>query len=301
MRDTVETRTQFISYNNPGITGYSQKGSIGDTGERGSQIYFTPYVGNDASCIEKIKNGKELSNNPNYNSESITYYDNDMVLDINGDLWKIVIIYSLLPEESGKITAVNMIKQNNILSYFTSTNTASFISSFNVNNDTDSTLHTIHSYAQPKQNDISVSVTTVNSLYQYYRDILKPYSYGNWYKMTVDFINSAIISDSYSFKFVIVLPNGITVEKVSNSRSNWIFIDNRLLYGIRSAVDSSNYTDLKTAISYQSGINNNENTYNTVTKFADMISKYGKAYVEIMDKNSGLVYRVYANISNERP
>jgi hypothetical protein len=286
MENVIETKTQFIQYNKPGIVGYSQLGSIGDTGAAGSQIYFTPYSG-DASTgvITNILNsGKELSNNKNYDSVNVDYSANDLILDINGDLWKIG-QYNEQSSTDEIIVKYSIYKQNNILSYYDS----SFIANLDVSNVTSASLNTIHSYAQPKPSD----VTTESLPYQFYRDRYYSCSYGNWYRMDVSFYKETTLPDNYVYKFVVVLPSGITVEKVSTYKTDYIFIDNRILYGERTITDSSIYNRLKNTIHYTTGINNNEKSKSTVDIFDILIKAVCKIYAEIIDKNSGKVYRIY--------
>ena len=86
----------FLQQNSPGNDGYGQIGLKGETGENGNSVYFTPYrlsgENNDYErCLTLINEGKELSNNLEYESKNVIYKTNDIIVDKLGNVYIIII------------------------------------------------------------------------------------------------------------------------------------------------------------------------------------------------------------------
>ena len=90
-----------------GINGYSLQGPSGNSGENGRNIFFCSYGINSHNSDEEhgenedlvnefISQNKALSNNNNI-TETVYYRNGDIILDSNGDLYKI---------ENGKISSI---------------------------------------------------------------------------------------------------------------------------------------------------------------------------------------------------
>ncbi len=331
MKNTVESNTQFIAYNIPGIPAYGQRGSVGPTGNPGSSIYFYPgsITENDNTTkkylINCIRTGNEFSNNNKYLNSSksiknIKYYNNDLILDINGYLWKIFIKYS---EATGRETDLNYAtidfsRLNNILCSET------FISDITIKNVTiwDKDKDDTFNYNRKNEDIINtIPKKITNKLYQYYRDTVNisdtktdyNYYYGNWYKIIITFKTNQDYKN-YICKCSIILPSGYTIENIGidntkrtieqNILTTWIFIDNRYLYSEYVRPDNEDVMKaIKTTINYKSGKENNEDSIKTAQQFGEFLSTYCKICIEIIDKQSGYIYRYNkklpsSNISN---
>lgn len=81
-----------ITQLNKGLAGYSNRGTKGNQGVRGSNVYYCPYdISENAQTVKSlIENGNQLSNNPTVQTEKEISYDNgDYVIDVFGNVFEI--------------------------------------------------------------------------------------------------------------------------------------------------------------------------------------------------------------------
>ena len=293
----------------PGIVGYGQQGAPGNTGDPGSSVYYSSYdlsYDNDdknQDVIKLIVNGKALSNNTHYD-EAIVYKPNDMIIDVTGNFYKIT--YDMSYESFGT---------NNVILSDITTNISSFsiscITSF---------------YANTKYGNIINNDLYDNNVTSYkfiHNDTNTEKIYGNYIQFSLMFKDGFDVND-YTYKFVLVLPNGKTLETYSETSSKIIFVDNKLLFGNFDLLTWKDTADIKLSdiINSSSDIsdlsitvenndislfelleqqqNPNTDDYET-NKIISIITSYliknnCSGYVEMINKESGINYRI--NISD---
>lgn len=274
----------FLQQNSPGNDGYGQIGLKGETGENGNSVYFTPYrlssddpenPADTSICLELIREGKELSNNSEYESKDITYKVNDLILDKLGNVY--------ILNSAGELRKINNIfTQGSIAGTLTCTAHAIF-----------SDPSDEYYYQKQNYNFLGEYNSKTGSPYIYHRDRYQNKLCGSWIHFSISIPENEQLFFNNIYKYVILLPNGQKVEKVSNNSSCTIFLDNRYFYSCRFS-DTIN-TRLKTIANYLSIGENNEYepefTYELITNGLPLC----KTYVEITNRDTHITYRIYAD------
>lgn len=276
----------FLQQNSPGNDGYGQIGLKGETGEDGNSVYFTPYIlslsSNVGICDELIREGKELSDNPEYESKSVIYKVNDIIIDKLGDVY---ILKNWSSDEHD--TLFNIVYLNNI---FTQGNiTGSDLSCILNVVFTDPTSE--YYYKKRNDNFLGEYNGRTGSPHIYHRDRYQEKLCGGWISFSIPTADQEY--RNFIYKYVIMLPNGQRIEKVTNASACDMFLDNRYFYSCRFSQEVND--ELKSLANYKS-INNTgeyepEFTYKLLTEGVALC----KAYVEITNRDSHLTYRLYAN------
>ena len=294
---------KFLQQNKPGNDGYGQIGLKGESGEDGNSVYFTSYALNDRSnfeiCKTLIKEGKELSNNPNYDSKNIVYKINDIILDKIGDVY---ILKSWTDtnlnnnSEDNTIeheTPFNIVKLNNIFAEGSITGSQLNCDLKIVFSDTESEFY----YKKHNDNYLGEYNNKTGSPHIYHRDRYQSEICGGWLSFSLP--NPEHEYYNFVYKYVLLLPNGQRIEKVTSTSSCIMFLDNRYFYSCRFNNEDTTIIDLtnvlKEIVDYHSiqetGEYNPEFTYKLLTNGINLC----KAYVEITNRDTHNVYRLYAD------
>lgn len=221
---------------NPGIPGYGQRGSRGDTGSAGASVYYSSFdLSNPANydlANKYVKANKSLSNNlsqDNFNE----YCANDIIIDCTGSL------YTLMQTDDGLA-----------ITTFTANNTSS-VYALQMEHFTKLDIYCSTSFLKSSVNRWKVlnpnGVETVmanpddvedDTIYMYlntphkirYRNKIEGDIYGNYVKFVLSHDDLVNESD-YTYTFVLCLPNGQTFKSFSSIASCSMFIENRFIYG----------------------------------------------------------------------
>lgn len=292
--DSIDAKGfKFLQQNNPGNDGYGQIGLKGETGKDGNSVYFTPYILSKSynECITLIKEGKELSNNPNYDSKRIIYKVNDLIVDKHGDVY---ILKSWSSIKTDNVTEEHdepfkIEKLNNI---FTQGNN---INNLNCNlnvvfSDNKSEFY----YKRQNDNYLGEYNNISGSPYIYHRDRYQDTICGGWVSFSIPQKDQEYAN--YIYKYVLLLPNGQRIEKVTNTSSCIIFLDNRYFYTCRfDAMHENNITNfLRSKANYESIYNTKEYTPEFTYNLLTIGIEYCKAYVDVTNRDTHTVYRKYA-------
>ncbi len=279
---------KFLQQNLPGNDGYGQIGLRGDAGRDGNSVYFTPYVLSTdegmAECVRLLMEEKELSNNPRYESSHIEYKVNDIILDKLGDVY---ILKTRKGETAGSNLPFTIAYLNNIFSQGSITGSV-LQCKLNLSADSSSDF-----YYRKKYNDSFIGRynNSSGSPYIYHRDRYVSRICGAWLYFTIPVLEQNY--GNYIFKYVLLLPNGQRLEKVTETTSCEMFIDNRYFYGCRFPDETMN--ELRNIAGYHSIEDNKEYefpfTYALVSCYTDLC----KAYVDITNKDTHRIYRIYAD------
>ncbi len=274
----------FLQQNSPGNDGYGQIGSKGDTGINGNSVYFTPYilkadgVLND-DCRDLIEEGKELSDNDFYDKKDVTYKTNDLIIDKIGN------VYTLrFSESTGELE--NVIFLSNIFSQGSITGN---LLTCNIKCEAapDSSAY----FKYPNSAFLGEYDTKTCSPYIYHRDRYVGRLCGSWVYFSIAIPESDY--GNFIYKYTLLFPNGQRLEKMTENTSCEVFVDNRYVYSCRPS--DASISELSLALNYTNVGNNGEYDY----EFSSLISNYIEneciAYVEITDKESRNVYRIYAD------
>lgn len=283
----------------PGVPSYGQEGSEGNTGEKGSSVYYTSYtLPNDLIlCNDKIASNKLLSNNLNEDAYN-EYMEGDLVIDSIGNIYKIESIKGTLmivinPNESRNSTAMG----GEIFTNFECKIISSLLprSSYpcNIENPNLLTLDNLENF---------------NTCKLYYSKKLNPSCQGNWIAFSIEMIGTS--DNDFVYYFNLVLPNGEVLTNISYNPYAVIFVENRYFYGcfgcaetninfnndikkifgvdVTKKLSDKNINDLINYISFD----NNYETNNYVSVLMSYyIHKYCTAYVEVCNNNTGKIYR----------
>lgn len=275
----------FLQQNSPGNDGYGQVGSKGDTGINGNSIYFTPYIFkidgilND-ECRTLIAEGKELSDNDFYDKKDVTYKTNDLIIDKIGN------VYTLhFDEDTGELE--NAIFLSNIFSQGSIIGN-SLTCVIRCDESVDSSAYYKR---QPNSEYLGEYDTKTCSPYIYHRDRYIKRLCGSWVYFSVVIPESEY--GDFIYKYTLLFPNGQKLERITENTSCELFVDNRYVYSCRPSDASLN--ELTLATSYVNINNSNEYEYEVSNLISNYIENECTAYVEITDKESRSVYRVYAN------
>lgn len=283
----------FLQQNMPGNDGYGQKGIMGDTGGDGNSVYFTPYIltneADSSACRDLILKGKELSNNPLYVNKHVEYKVNDIILDKLGNVY-------ILKDKGDNSDLENfpfiIFFLSNIFERGSVTgNSLQCTVNYSENPESDY-------YYKKKYNDDFIGAYTnkTGSPFIYHRDRYVSRLCGSWVTFNIPTIEQEF--HDYLYKFVFVFPNGQKLEKQTHASSCEIFLDNRYFYSCGlSDPDNQNgkVAALRTYANYHSNASTGEyDIYFTAALLAIFIEKC-MAYVEITNKETNDVYRIYAD------
>ncbi len=229
----------------PGLIGYGQRGANGNIGATGSSVHYSSlnvlvYENTsensftDASVltsdtehvnkeiIDLILSGKELSNN-GYSSRDVEYMVNDIILDRTG---KFYIIKEIDPlKEKVVIRSIDDYGKSN---YSIITNT---FTGLNVYCSTTFLKSDSKKWIQPNMSFSGIEYFNgTHSPKVYHTEDLGENIFGNFINFTLSYDTAADIS-KYTYKFVLVFPNGQTLESYSTDPYKTIFVDNKLVFG----------------------------------------------------------------------
>lgn len=234
----------FFTYNGknvlpeylPGIPSYGQEGAPGNTGDKGSSIYYSAYCLSDPSDLleaqKKIKTNSLLSNNSIYSSPSYAdYQKDDLILDSEGKFY-------ILKEVNGelKISNVNSAEDsNNVIK-------KSLFKDFKVKcitgltKSADRYPYKVKNTLYDKSNDFYHNIARYYKVspYSYHSPQYREYMYGNYLYF---YAIPAGVNSSYHYKFCLTLPNGETFTSHSDSGDAIMFIDNRHLFACSGFYD----------------------------------------------------------------
>ena len=235
----------FFIYNNdgiipdyiPGIPGYGQRGSRGNTGFPGASVYYSSFdlsnpkeqkLANDC-----IKNNKVLSNNLD-DANANEYREHDIIIDTTGALYILV-----KDEKSDELKISGYQTSNNSTSVYSSP--AEHFTGFNIFCSTSFLKSSSYSWKRknPKGSETLLEKTSEkNGKYMYtktpnkvrYRNKIEDTVYGNYvtFKLTHD---NTIQDSDYIYTFVLCFPNGQCFKTISKSSACTMFIENRYIYG----------------------------------------------------------------------
>ena len=334
----------------PGLIGYGQRGANGNIGATGSSVHYSSLnvlVSSDTSSdssvdesaltpnteyinkkvIDLILLGKELSNN-GYSSRDVEYMVNDIILDRTGRFYIIKEIDFL--KENVIITSIDDYGKSNysiITNIFTGLSV--YCSTTFLKSDS-------KKWIQPNMSFSGVEYFNgTHSPKVYHAEDLGENVFGNFVNFNLSYDTAADIS-KYTYKFVLVFPNGQTLEAYSKDPYKTIFVDNKLVFGWfdtngwtnsynfslsslncnlsllgdNSEGDGSTNQEMSNLVEshvklgdslkcrgavydkdYNSGISNKENAV-----LCSFFIKYNcTAYAEVIDTESGVVYRIDMN------
>lgn len=320
----------FFTYNGknvlpeylPGIPSYGQEGAPGNTGNKGSSIYYSAYcLSNPAELLEankKIKTNSLLSNNSDYTSPSYAIYQkDDIIIDSEGKFYT-------LKEVNGelKISSVNSGEEENNKS----TIKKSLFKDFKVKCVTGLTKSS-KQYSYKIENDLyDKSNDSYKNNAKYYRispfiyhsPQYREYIFGNYLYF---YAIPASENSSYHYKFCLVLPNGETLIEHSDTGDALMFIDNRHLFACSGFYDYKfqlpNEEELKflkipldgnnEPLSLREYFGDTHTNYTVYDVFLDegdtyvslvasyYLQEYATAYFEATDATTSKTYRIDLN------
>lgn len=278
----------FLQQNLPGNDGYGQIGVRGNTGIDGNSVYFTPYVMSTeqgmSQCRELIMAGKELSDNKFYDNKDVVYNTNDLIIDKLGDVYTLRFVDN--PDaETNEIE--NIIYLTNIFSEGSITGNA-LQCTLKCDESADSSSYY---RGQPNSACLGEYDPKTCSPYIYHRDRYIGRLCGSWLYFSITIPESDY--GNFIYKYTLLFPNGQRLEKMTENSTCEIFVDNRYVYSCRPS--DSSIAELFGTLSYNNVNNNQEYAYEFSNLIADYIVNECMAYVEISDKESRNVYRVYAD------
>lgn len=350
----------------PGLIGYGQRGANGNIGATGSSVHYSSLnvlvyentsedsyadasvLTSDTEHINKeiidlILSGKELSNN-RYSSRDVEYMVNDIILDRTG---KFYIIKEIDPlKENVVIRSIDDYGKSN---YSIITNT---FTGLNVYCSTTFLKSDSKKWIQPNMSFSGIEYFNgTHSPKVYHAEDLGENIFGNFINFTLSYDTAADIS-KYTYKFVLVFPNGQTLESYSTDPYKTIFVDNKLVFGwfdtngwtssynfslsnlkrdlslldTNSEIDSSTNQEISNLVESHVKLGeslkcrgavydeecNSEISNKANTVLCSFFIKHNcTAYAEVIDTESGVVYRIDMNdifiskegnqITNKRP
>lgn len=291
----------------PGIVAYGQQGAPGNTGDSGASVFYSSYdlsYTNDKNedVINLIRQGKALSNNSHYN-EDVSYKENDIIIDAVCNFYRITNDLSYESLEGNNITLSDI--TSNITSF-----TISCVTSF------------FNNTKYPNNIDNDSYDSSVTSYKYIHNDTNTKQIYGNYVKFSLLF-KEGFDTNRYTYRFVLVLPNGKLLELDSENNIDTIFVDNKLLFGnfdmltwndtanitlnnilnisndndsMSLDLDNDNDTTLYNLMKRINDSSLNENIDETNKKVSIITSYLIKnncyGYAEMMNKSSGISYRI---------
>lgn len=290
--------------------------------------------------IDLILKGKELSNN-GYSSRSVDYMVNDVILDRTGRFYIIKEI-----NKDKEIVVIKSIDDFGKSNYSIITNTFTGLS---VYCSTTFLKSDSKKWIQPNPSYDGIEYFNgTHSPKVYHCDDLGENIFGNFVNFSLSYDTAMDIS-KYTYKFVLAFPNGQTVESYSEVPYKTIFIDNKLVYGwfdtngwassfnfslanlkkeysLLGSDNDENSKELSNLVEsyirlgdslkcrgavYDASANNNVSGKENTVLCSFFIKYNCSAYAEIVDTESGVVYRIDmddifisksgSQITNKRP
>lgn len=295
MKILVSDRTNFTYL--PGIPGYGQQGAKGRTGDPGNGIYYASYsiADNVEYAQNQISSNKMLSDNLDQNIDS-SYIPQDILLDSNGNIYQL--------NTNLQITADNAESALYSIGGLSSPFTA-----MQVRNNTSSFEDNPYYFLQDnkKYDNVFDGMNYTNSsltsfLFAKYRRYAYNKIAGNWLHFYIE-PSDGTEPSLFSYTYVIVLPNGTSLQYTTNTNSADIFIDNYYFYGCSglaqmtaSALNEGYEGMTMTEIIDFKGVSpyeNNENIFAVSSVISEFISRYCKCYVDIKSEDTGVIYRLH--------
>ena len=311
----VNTTDSYIPTYKPGCAAYGQDGTNANTGETGSSVYyssidFSNIFTSDKSTLSKInsliKSGKPLSNNDilvKNENDRINYKPNDIIIDSTGSFYYLdeaLSVKSCDFDVEVKSELAKNIKNFNVYC------TTKYYNSAKIKNETQNVF-------------INNDVTSYKFIHN---DSNSDKLYGNYIKFDLNFESSFDYS-KFIFKYVLILPDGRVLEHYNNAASDVIFIENRLLFNcvdsltkcdmasitmqkIKDSLEEKNQWNdlsvvtpdehlnktLKELLSYDGVSNNGLSSKSISIIMSYVIRNNCYAYVEILDKETGEMFRL---------
>ena len=290
--------------------------------------------------IDLILKGKELSNN-GYSSRSVDYMVNDVIFDRTGRFYIIKEI-----NKDKEIVVIKSIDDFGKSNYSIITNTFTGLS---VYCSTTFLKSDSKKWIQPNPSYDGIEYFNgTHSPKVYHCDDLGKNIFGNFVNFSLSYDTAMDIS-KYTYKFVLAFPNGQTVESYSEVPYKTLFIDNKLVYGwfdtngwassfnfslanlkkeysLLGSDNDENSKELSNLVEsyirlgdslkcrgavYDASANNNVSGKENTVLCSFFIKYNCSAYAEIIDTESGVVYRIDmddifisksgSQITNKRP
>lgn len=301
----------------PGVSAYGQKGAPGNTGDNGSAVHFSSYDLSLPESIDTVKNlirrGVSLSNNMNNSEEdnSIEYHDEDIILDITGNFYKVDITKDVI--NISKATNFGIYSQSPVSLKISNDSTGfqvRFETDFTENvSEADESMHR-HLWRQKNpyfMDNVKTDDRTGNKVHDGY---YSKYIYGNFlkYELSIDTANET----NLMYKFHIEFPSGEVLDTVTDNHDVTVFIDNSYCF---SCSDFASYfADIRTIGDWNepsiiADIRDGNSNYTldaeeiyemsefgpTSAQFAAITQLYIKdkcnVYVDVIDSDNGSIYR----------
>lgn len=297
MKILVSDRTNFTYL--PGIPGYGQQGAKGRTGNPGNGVYYASYSisDNPEYAQNQINSNKILSDNLVQDIDS-SYMPQDILLDSNGNIYQLNSNLQITADS----TQSALYSVGGLSSPFTAlqvrNNTSSFENNsyyfLQENNKYDSNLEVL----------AMMNSSASRYLYAKYRRYSYPQIAGNWLHFYVE-PSDGTDPSLFSYTYVVILPNGLSLRYTSNTNSTDMFIDNYYFYGCAnlaqmtasSTLEGYEGMTLTEIIDFQ-GVdfyNNNENIFVVSSIISEFISRYCNCYVDIKSEDTGVIYRLHSS------
>ena len=287
---------RFLQQNLPGNDGYGQDGFIGDTGNSGNSVYFTPFILNTTEgmnkCVEYILDKKELSDNPLYEGKAVEYKINDIILDKLGNVYILKAYTEYTDNTTERVLPFSIEYLNNVFTQ--GSITGSYLQCvLNISPE-----ETSEYYYKKKYNDSFIGGYNIytGSPYIYHRDRYVSRICGAWLCFNIPLPDQDY--HNYIYKYVLLLPNGQRVENITNTSSFEMFVDCRYFYGCFF----DNADNLRDLAAYHSINNTQEYSYEFVYALIMTGINKCKAYVEITNADTHNIYRIYTDgiVTNEQ-
>ena len=244
MKDLIKyTETGVVPDYLPGISGYGQKGSFGNPGDSGASVYFTPFdLSNDfdkKACTRLVNLGYELSDNYEKKADK-PYMAGDMIIDCKGGIYTLSKADVVTDGPMGMDLSPTGYKAYKIKLVISpaggSSDSAvfkqktSYFKTLNIRCST-SSLKSSGKMWKYRKGKYEVFSDTSSMPRMYYRNKYCPYIYGNYVTFTL-LCSPNTPLDNFSFRYVLVFPNGQTFEKTETGVTRCtMFIDNSFVFG----------------------------------------------------------------------
>lgn len=293
MKNLVSDNTNFIYL--PGIPGYGQQGAKGRNGNPGNGVYYASYIvaENLKLAQTQILNNKSLSDNIDESIDS-SYMPNDIIIDRDGNIYQLN-------------STLQFGLDNTNASLFALGGLSAPFTYLQVRNNTSSFEQNKYYYLQENEKydesivreQTATNALNIQTLYPKYRRYAYSEIAGSWLHFYVEPADGTNV-ERFSYTYVVVFPNGVSLQEISNTNSADMFIDNAYLYECSGVSDiignsESGYSgiSLRDIINYRSPLSNNENNFAVSSLISDFISQNCECYVDIKSNDTGAIYRIH--------